>query len=321
MKKSEHIEKLIPLYFYDELPDEAKNRFERHVSICDACHVRVEEFKDLQTLLEQKVSFEPTESLLEESRLKLRGRLQEQRAAIREPWWERVSDFFLLNRLTVEFTGAAALVLLGLFLGQAVWSAKESPLELKQPLAADVIDADIREPLISDIDLIEYDPTSGKVTVKYKRVNDVHLQGNIEDASIRNILSYAIRRETNPGRRLTAVKALSRGGFRDNEAEDALIHAMRNDNVDGVRLKAAQVLKAIPMNEKIKKAFIHALSKDPNPAVRIEAVDALSGIDDREEVAPIFRNAARDDENEFIRLITSKIVQENKPSKIEKRVR
>ena len=115
--------------------------------------------------------------------------------------------------------------------------------------------------------------------------------------------------EEHPGLRLDAVKAAGAKSISDEELEDALIYAMKNDEIDGVRLKAAKVLTNLPINEKIKRAFIRVLIRDANSAIRIEALNALSGIKGEADVRPIFRNASQDDGNEFIRLQASKALE------------
>lgn len=319
MKTGEHLTKFIPLYLYDELDDDEKTNFERHVTDCEACRQQVREFRANQKVLDEKILLAPTEALLTQSRQRLRERLRrEQRRSIREPRWQPLLDYVLARRAAAGFLGAVALFLFGVLLGRTIWAPQALPPALNPQVAADVYSDGIRQPLINNIDLIQYDPLSGQVTVRYKSVSDVLLKGNVKDAAIRNILAYAIRREAHPGRRLTAVKAFGGHRFADSEVEDALIYALVHDTVEGVRLKAAKVLKSLPINERIKKAFIQVLLNDPNPAVRIEAVDALSDVREPEDVVSVFQHASKDDENEFIRLRTSEVVERESGLRIEK---
>jgi hypothetical protein len=317
MKKTKHIEKLIPLYFYDELREVEKQQVQAHIEDCELCRQRFEETQLLHETLDRKILMQPSEQTLTHARAQLRERLrQENLARLRDPWWQRLSDVISNAKPAWQLAGAAALLAIGVLAGKLVWA----PSEARQTFSAPVASIESQEagaPFISNIDLIEYDPQTGNVTIKYKSISDMLVQGKADDEPIRNLLAHAIRTEGNPGRRLAAVKAVSGQISSDAELEKALIHALENDTVDGVRLRAAQALRSFPINDIIKKAFIRALMKDPNPSIRIVAVEALSQVKEAEDVLPVFQDVARDDENDFIRLKTSSALERLENPKIE----
>lgn len=310
--RHDDFKKLIPFYFYGELTQEESQSLQQHLEACAACRRQFEEVQGLHSALNKKTAFEPSEELLTGLRLQLRERL---RGEVRTPWWQRLSISVLPKRVGWQLAGVVASLLLGLFIGRWVWTDQEttarSRLEVLEPYES----YSPSRPLISNIDLIEYDPQTGMVTVRYKSINDVVLRGRAEDEPIRQVLARAIRSEIHPGRRLTAVKAFDTAMLVDAEIEAALIYALEKDTVEGVRLCAAKVLKALPLTENIKKAFIRVLLKDPNPAVRMAAVEALSLAQTEVDVLPVLQDAARDDENEFIRLKTAQALRrlENPP--------
>ncbi len=318
MKKSKHIEKLIPLYFYDELSAIEKQQMEAHLEDCELCRQRFEETRLLHEALDRKIVMQPSEQVLTQARAQLRDRLrQEKLARLRDPWWQRLSDFISNAKPAWQLAGAAALLAIGVMAGKLVWAPSAARPTVSAP-AAGIQSPEAASPFISNIDLIEYDPQTGNVTIKYKSISDVLVQGKADDEPIRNLLAYAIRTEGNPGRRLAAVKAVSSQTSSDAELENALIHALENDTVDGVRLRAAQALRSLPMNDVIKKAFIRILIKDPNPSIRIVAVEALSQVKEEADVLPVFQDVAKDDENDFIRLKTSSALERLENPKIEK---
>lgn len=318
MKKTNHVEKLIPLFFYDELSRIEKQQVQAHIEDCELCRRRFEETQRLHETLDRKIFMQPSEQALLQARAQLRARLrQENQARLRDPRWQRLSDFVSAAKPTWQLAGAAALLAIGVMAGKFVWAPSETRQTVSAP-AAGTQPQQASSPFITNIDLIEYDPQTGNVIIKYKSISDVLVQGKADDEPIRNLLAYAIRTEGNPGRRLAAVKAVSGQFSSDSELENALIHALENDTVDGVRLRAAQALRTLPMNDVIKKAFIRVLMKDPNPSIRIVAVEALTPVRGEKDVLPVFQDVAKDDENDFIRLKTSSALERLENPKIEK---
>ncbi|NIR51327.1 hypothetical protein GWO43_22330 [candidate division KSB1 bacterium] len=313
----EHLEKRIPLYFYDELTEAERKELEVHLEYCESCRQQFEEVQSLHKVLDKRAVLEPNSDILERSRLMLRERLREERReAMKEPWWQRlIGHLSLQPHIGLQLAGAVFILILGVFLGKFFWTGTKQ--QFVPEIARTTRIGEMDESLIANIDFIEYNPTSGTVTVKYKRVNDMFVQGQIDDPPIRKLLTHAIRSESHPGRRLTAVKALGEHAFSDHEVEDVLVYAMEYDAVDGVRLKAAKVLKTLPITPKIKQAFIRVLLKDANPAIRIEAVEALSQAAD-EDVLNVFQDASQDDENEFIRLKAAKELERREEGRIER---
>jgi len=309
MKQSDHLEQQIPLYLYGELEKVQKVEFEMHLGSCQHCRDQLEEMRALHNTLGKNTSFEPSEPLMSKLRSGLRERLRDERKAeFKQSWWEKFSERIFEQGMGIQLAGAFAFLIVGILIGRIAFFSAKTGTQLEGAFA-DAIQEESSLPFMTNVDLIQYDPKSGNITVQYKSIQDVSLRGNVQDPSIRKLLVHAIRTEEHPGRRLAAVKASGAKSFSDEELEDALIHAMQNDEIDGVRLKAAKVLTNLPMNEKIKRAFIHALIRDKNSAIRIEALNALSGIKNEADVRPIFRDASRDDDNEFVRLQASKALE------------
>jgi hypothetical protein len=320
MKPKQHLEELIPLYLYGELREDQKKELEVHIEYCEACRQQLEEMRALHNILDNKIILQPTDELMSRSRLELRNRIREERlAATKDTWWEKISEVFSGRTLAFQLAGATAILVIGIFMGRFLFSPKATSQLLSPESINSRYPGMMSQPLISDINLVQYNPQTGEVTVRYKSINDVSLRGRIDQEPIRKILVNAIRRDDNPGQRLTAVKAFGGRAFSDDEIEDALIYAMQNDAIDGVRLRAAKVLKALPFSNKLKEAFIRVLLKDSNPAIRIEAIEALSKVGEKQDVFPIFQDIAKDDKNEFIRLKASKILERRDDSEFDQK--
>ncbi len=305
MDLPEKLEEYIQLYLYDELSEAEKQAFETYLESHEEGREQLEQWRWFHGLLEHKAQPEPSEDELLLARLDLRDRLRsERRAEHSAGFWQKVSAGMAMRPLP-RFVPALVFVLTGVLLGQFtpfVFRMWQDPTPALAPPAL------AEEAFISDVDLIEYEPRSGSVTVHYKVLRGVALQGNIESPRIRNVLSHAIRAESNPGRRLTAIKASGGASFVDKELETALIYALEKDEIDGVRLRAVQALSRQPISETAKRAFVRVLMKDPNPAVRIEALEVLSQMREA-EVASVLQNASRIDENEFVRLRAARALQ------------
>jgi hypothetical protein len=297
-------DKQIMLYLYAELPEAERKAFEQRIKNDKDLSRKVERMRHLHGVLNTKPVPEPSPVQLDSLRLKLRDRIRAERRRL--TWRDKIKDWtviFTERRFILEFAVAVALVFMGIAIGRNGDVADAPVTHTPGETAAGV-------PLqIDDVEALAYDPASGLVTARYRTVQQVTATGTITDNSIRQILSHAIRSEQHPGRRLAAVKAMSKRSFNDRELEAALIYAMENDSIAGVRLKAAAVLSGLTLTPAIKEAFITTLLKDDNSAVRIQALEALDSHILEQEVAPVFMNASRKDENEFVRIKASQALQ------------
>ncbi len=105
------------------------------------------------------------------------------------------------------------------------------------------------------------------------------------------------------------MKAMGGQRFSDPELEAALIYAMENDSVAGVRLKAAKVLQTLAMTATIKQAFMKILVRDPNSAIRIEALNALALLQGEMDLRPVLKEASDSDINEFVRMKAARALE------------
>lgn len=312
MKLPQHLDKYALLYVYDELTESQKQEFEAHLKYNAGSQQRVDEIRAFHSLLAERETVDPSEAQLESARANLRHRLREERRqSLRPRWWENLRLNLSFRPAPGMVAFAAVLFFIGIQVGRFL-----VPPGAEKEVSARTLPMSNDMPAISDVDLIRYEPKSGIVSVQYRALQDVSLRGNIKDEAIRKVLTHAIMMDDHPGRRLMAIKATGGAVFSDHGLEDALIHAMERDEVAGVRLRAAKVLRHLSMNPAIKHAFIRVLLKDPNPAMRIEALDVLSGVKET-DVRPIFQSASREDDNEFVRLRASQVLERTKNPEVD----
>jgi len=96
---------------------------------------------------------------------------------------------------------------------------------------------------------------------------------------LRYVLENEDRMSPSRSRAIDWVRATySRVGNPDPEITEALANVLRNDQHQGVRIKAADTLQSMQsaMTDNTRDALVEALKNDPNPAVRVKAVEALA---------------------------------------------
>jgi HEAT repeat protein len=102
------------------------------------------------------------------------------------------------------------------------------------------------------------------------------MQGTIDDADIRRVLTYVIDhpQRFSSGVRLDSLDAL-RTRISDPGIRHALCQAARHDENPAVRLKALEALNRVGSDPDALHTMVAALSSDDNSGVRVEAVNAL----------------------------------------------
>lgn len=153
------------------------------------------------------------------------------------------------------------------------------------------------------------------VAVSFDVTSHVTITGKPNDPSLVGLLSYVLQNQEHPSigrsRTMEWVKdTYADQGVPSPEIVRALAHVLKNDNHEGVRLKAIETLQSLPatLAPEARAALIDALQNDPNPAVRIKAVDALArlaksgGSLDAAAVDMLKQKAAQDDENPYVRV-------------------
>lgn len=302
MKSCKYYQKKLPLYFYRELNAVEQAELEAHLLICTGCRREAEAVRVTLNVIPSQPDFAPPEELLPALRNVLSHRLN----ASRQPR----TGFKFFHHPIIQFGMAAALVLLGFLLGR--WQAgpkNNSGNELLQEILS--ASQPIRfangelSPFLGQIERIRLRPETGLIEIEYQTVNDVAVRGNLENATIQQLLQQALHEKSNQAVRLHAVKAL-RGlanppQYISSPIIDALIELLKKEENTGVRLQIIGLLKSIPFTEKIKTILVQILLFDQNEAMRIEAFKTLTArkLDLPEQESLL--SEARLDSNSYIR--------------------
>jgi hypothetical protein len=323
----ERLKEWLYLSVFDELGEEEKSVLEDHVLSCGEClHEREEIVRMLEAMTESGAG-EPSEEMLQSARQSLRAALWKEslvHAAVRKS----IPREGLLTRLLgIDRTGleggfhrswfrrhqtalsATVMVCLGFVLGCLV-TMRVQPgtqyLQTQTGLQTQPV-AEGRYTSISDVRFIDADAADGEVEIVYNQVRPVHLKTRVNDRQMREVLSYALLKDDNPGVRLEAIKSFETDR-RDSPPEDmkqAFLEVLNTDPNAGVRLQALLIVRRFPFDEEIKRSLLFVLSHDDNPGMRIAVMNYLAqtvidGVIPEKELYDILRTFRTSDRNNYV---------------------
>jgi HEAT repeats len=192
-------------------------------------------------------------------------------------------------------------------------------------LPASAISPDIEgRPDIQNVQFIDTNPNDPEIAVSFDLTSHVTVTGTPTDKSMVRLLTYVLENEDHlsPSRQraIDWVRATySRPSNADPEIATALANVLRNDEHEGVRIKAVDTLKNLPANvstdSDTHQALIDALKNDPNPAVRIKAVEALANLAKNgtalggDALDILRQKASQGDENPYVRVKAAEALQ------------
>ncbi len=173
-------------------------------------------------------------------------------------------------------------------------------------------------PNIQNVKFVDSDASDNKVGVSFDVTSRVTVNGSPRDPSMVRLLSYVLENEksnVDPSRSRAMEwvrETYSDPQNAEPEIASAVAKVLRTDSHEGVRIRAAETLKSLPVppaaSADTRQALIDALNNDPNPAVRIKAVEALANLVrsgsqlDAATVDTLRAKATQDDENMYVRV-------------------
>jgi anti-sigma factor RsiW len=278
--------KLIPLYFYGELPPEEEERVEEHLHGCAGCAREMERQRRLAAALDRRRA-EPPPLLLEECRMDLMAAIESQAAVTPNPREHKGPWTLFLEAMAAtrwrQPVGALALVALGFF------AARFTGMN---PGVAPVGD------VYSTVRSIQPD-NAGHVRIAFDETRRREVSGRMDDQGIQRLLLSAAT-ENNPAVRVESV-GLLKERVGSSEVRDALLNALLHDPNAGVRMKALEGLKPLAGDPEVRKSLAGALVSDDNPAVRMQAVDLL--VTQRDDaMVGMLQGLVQKENNDYVRL-------------------
>jgi hypothetical protein len=263
----------ISLLLYDELAEGARQALETHLLSCEECKDAFAAERTMHSVLaDDTAGWDVPSDLLVESRKALADELDH--IERKRSWW-RVPTFSVVFT-PMRLLESAALIAMGLALGVYVSNQQVRRPQPDQGAgqSQDVASALPRNGSISNLQVVNADPTTGQVELAGEVSQPLRFHGRMDDDAIRQILFSALRDPHNPGSRLKAVEVLSQKPT-DEMIEEALITALVYDDDAGVRMRALEGLKTYANEKHVQAALMHTLQNDENGEIRIAAIDAL----------------------------------------------
>ena len=294
----------ITLLMYEELPEGARAELEAHLRECADCNEAFESEKSFHSAFadDTAASWDVPSDLLVESRKALADDLD--RIERKRSWWRMPA--FSVVFTPMRLLESAALVAMGLALGVYVsgQQARIAPTVASNvPAVESQINAIPRNGTISNLRVMNADPTTGQVELAGEVSQPLRFQGRMEDPTTRQLVFGALRDVNNPASRLKAVEVLSLKPT-DETFEEALINAMVYDDDPDVRMRALEGLTKFADEQHVRAAFMHTLQNDENAGIRVKAIDALltsNAKDKGAEFAKNLQEVTKKDDNPYIR--------------------
>jgi Putative zinc-finger len=284
----------IVLYIYDELPDDARFEFERHVQRCVSCHAELESARGFKEQMAALPVQEVSPNLLASNRMELQEALESAQQA-RSGFGMFVFDFAgWMHQIKLAPALTAALLIMG-FAGGTITGWRISQTTDRGRIVDTAAPAQI-----AGIESITRDPNSDQVTIKYDTLSPQTYVSNSSDPQVQKFLLLGARNNRDSGVRLDSIDIL-KARPEDDAVREALIYALRYDQNPGVRLKVLDGLKAYVKDDvHVRDAVLEALLHDNNAGVRIAAINLLDPVKADTSVRDTLKYLADRDANKFI---------------------
>jgi hypothetical protein len=294
--KCEWVRENIVLHVYGELADDARHELEQHIARCADCALELKAEQNFHALLAQDRADDPTPNLLASSRMQLQETL------------ETAQQGSILSRLPfdpaiwlrqVRFSPAlASVILIFGFAGGILTAYRVIPRGGVQ-----IVDRTQPAPeaSIAGIDSITPVPGTDQVAIKYNTVSTQEKKGPLNDQQIQQLLLFAARNNYNSGVRVDSVDLLAQRSS-DLQVREALIYALQNDTNPGVRLKSLDALgNYVKSDTNVRDSVLRALVNDSNSGVRIEALRLIEPVKADGSVRGVLMALAAKDTSTYIK--------------------
>jgi hypothetical protein len=299
----------VVLYIYEELPDDAKFEFERHIQHCIGCRRELESAREFKENMAAFPVQEISPNLLAANRMELQEALEH--AEQSRGWGMFVFDFAgWLHQLKLAPALTAALLILGFAGGVGTtYSILSNHTDGSNGTATG---RETSTANIAGIVSIIPQENSNKVTIKYDTLTPQITEGDINDPQIQQLLLLACKNNRDAGVRLVCIDQIKKqlnAQPEDNAVREALVYALRYDQNPGVRLKALDGLKGYVKDDRhVRDAVLEALMHDTNAGVRSEAISLLDQVKADGNVRDTLRVLAERDQNKYIRNESKRIL-------------
>ena len=299
--KCEWVRENIVLHVYGELADDARHELEQHVARCADCAAELKAEQSFYSLLSADRATDPSPNLLAASRMRLQEALE---TAQQGGFWSRLA-FDPANWLRqARFSPAlASAILIFGFAAGGLTAYKVIPrgTPVVQGATPGPGPQLVTDASIASISSVTPVPGTDQVSIKYNTVVPQEATGSLNNQQIQQLLLYASRNNYNSGVRMDSVGLLTQNPT-DAHFRDALIYALQYDSNPGVRFKALDGLGAYVKDDtSVRDAVLRALVNDTNPGVRTEALRLIEPVKADGSVRGVLMALAAKDSSQYIR--------------------
>jgi hypothetical protein len=309
----------IVLAAYGELPDEQVHELDRHLAACTDCSQEREQLLALKTLAKAYPVVEPDPNFVARSRMRLEESLD---ALPPKRWYERLGQRITNNFANLQAAPAGVVLLLIVGAGAGTLGGYEyaaartahnatAAAASQSKITAQPSDTPTE---IANISSIEREPNSEIIHVTYNQLVPQHIQGSLDDPSIRQLLMLASENATSQGVRDDSVGLLAaecRAGHacQGEGIRDALMVALRYDKSEAVREKALEGLQPyVAEDMRVRDAVLEALLNDSDPRIRTAAISVLEPVEADTSVRQVLSTVANSDHNPHIRTVSRQVL-------------
>ena len=290
----ESVTKLLPLYFYGELPPEDEDRLEQHLDSCASCAREAESQRAVSAALDRR-EMQPSAALLAECRHDLMRAVYRQQALavrpVRPAHWGFGEWFPSLGAWRMPL-GASAMLALGYVAARL--TVPGGPLPINEAgVSPDIVSS------IRSVQPARAGSQPGEVQIVLDETRQRVISGQVNDRNIQRLMLAAAHDENNPGVRWESVDLL-KSHSDSSQVRELLLNRVAEDPNPGVRLKALDGLKSYAGDPEVRKILAQVLMRDDNPGVRIAAVDALTAhVDDT--MVGLLQGVVEKEDNSYVR--------------------
>lgn len=153
---------------------------------------------------------------------------------------------------------------------------------------------------ITDLQLSQVDPKTGKVKVTYSLASQTELDGNLQSKEIQALFATTMKNEVSDSTRLDLIE-LMKNYASSEKVQELLSYSLLNDPNPGVRMVAAESLTKLTHDKAVRTVLSQALKEDINAGIRVEIFQALSQHLDDQEILNTIKEHSTQDSNLYIR--------------------
>jgi hypothetical protein len=305
--KCDWVRQNILFYVYNELEDDARYEVEQHLARCPECATELKVTRKFHATLSEMPVAEPTPNLLALSRMRLQEALETTRQG---KFWHRLilEPAIWLRQIRMAPALAAVIFVVGFGGGiGATYNFLASGHERGDVLTGSVSGGSSAVPnqpvesAITGIRSVTQEPGSNQVSIKYDTLTTREYQGPLNDQQVQQLLLFAARNNYNSGVRMDSVDVLTQAPD-DSRVREALMYALQNDTNAGVRLKALDGLSGfVRQDPRVRDGVLRALISDDNSGVRMQALRLVEPMKTDSNVRSVLTRLSQTDQNVSIR--------------------